>query len=337
MTMQAAILESPGIENVRVRAIPMPTAGPGTALVRMRAASLNYRDLVVVNGGFGSRQKQSGLVLLSDGAGEIVELGEGVCEFNIGDRVASCFYEDWAGGRPTAARLATALAAGRDGIACEYRALAATGIMRVPDHLSWIEAATLPCSALTAWSAVVAHGATKAGETIVTQGSGGVSLFAAQFALACGARLISTSSSEAKLARLKEIGAHELINYRAEPEWGRRARALSGEGADLVIDIGGRATLKQSMLALRPGGTVALIGAVSGQRASLNLGAAVANSIRLQGIAVGHRESYAEMMRAVSFHKIRPVTDEVFPLADIQAALRFLASGQHVGKVCIEI
>lgn len=335
--MKAAVLESPGIAGVRLRDLPEPVAGPGQVLVRMRAASLNYRDLVVARGGYGSQQKQSGLILLSDGAGEIAALGEGVHGLQVGDRVASCFFEDWTAGRPSAARLATALGGQRDGVACEYRALAASGVLRVPDHLSWIEAASLPCAALTAWSALVADGGLRAGDTVLTQGTGGVSLFALQFALAAGARVIATSSSEAKLARLKAMGANELINYREEPQWGRRVRAMTGEGADLVVEIGGAQTLKQSMLAVRVGGTIALIGVVSGNKAELHLGAAVTSYVRLQGITVGHRDSYADMMRAIALHGLRPVTDRVFPLADIQAALTYLESGQHFGKVCIEI
>jgi alcohol dehydrogenase len=336
--MKAAVLEALGIDNLRVKDLPDPVPGPGEVLVRMRAASLNYRDLVAIDGGYGSKQKQRDLIVLSDGAGEIAAVGDGVRGFAPGDRVVASFFRDFPGGGPTAAKLESAFGARIDGVACEYRALPAAAVLHAPPHLTWTEAAALPCAGVTGWSAVVADTHTKAGDVVVTQGSGGVALFALQFAVMAGARVIATSSTDAKLARLRELGAAELINYRALPEWGRRVTELTGGvGADLVVEIGGAASLKQSLLATRVGGTVAMIGVVSGARTELNLGPVVTRHVRMQGITVGSRERFADMLRAMSLHGMKPVLDRVFPLADVADALRYLKSGQHFGKVCIEI
>lgn len=336
--MKAAVLEAIGIDHLRVKDVAEPRAGPGEVLVRMRAASLNFRDLVTVDGGYGSQQKRSDLILLSDGAGEIAAIGDEVVDFKPGDRVITCFFQRWDGGRPTAEKLGSALGGRRDGIACEYRALPASGVMHAPEWLTWTEAATLPCAALTAWSAVVSETATKPGEVVVTQGTGGVSVFALQFALACGARVIATSSSDAKLERLSHLGAAERINYREIPDWGRHvSERTAAVGADLVVEVGGAGSLKQSLFAVRVGGAIALIGVLAGGRAELNLGPVVTRQIRMLGITVGSRERLGEMIAAMSARRIRPVVDRVFPLAEIKDALLYLRAGRHIGKVCIEI
>jgi len=321
-----------------VKEIAEPKPWPDDVLVRMRAASLNYRDLVAIDGGYGSQQKRSNLIVLSDGAGEVVAVGEAVREFKSGDRVIGCLFQNWPSGPATAEGLRSGLGGLLDGVACEYRALPASGVMRIPDSLNWIEAATLPCAALTAWSAVMGETSTEAGDVVVTQGTGGVSLFALQFAIACRARVISTSSSDTKLARLAELGAAERINYRDVPEWGRVVvERTAGVGADLVVEVGGAQSLKQSLRAVRVGGVVALIGVLSGGRAELNLGPVVTRQVRLQGVTVGSRERLGEMLAAMSVHRLRPVVDRVFPLAEIKEALLYLKAGQHFGKVCIEI
>jgi alcohol dehydrogenase len=336
--MKAAVLESLGIDNLRVKEIPEPKAGPDDVLVRMRAGSLNYRDLVAIDGGYGSQQKRSDLIMLSDGAGEVVEVGENVRQFKPGDRVVASLFQKWDAGRPTNDRFRSGLGGILDGVACEYRALSASGVVRIPDSMSWTEAATLPCAALTAWSAVVGEISTKPGDSAVTQGSGGVSIFALQFAVACGARVIATSSSDAKLARLAELGAAELINYRELPEWGRLVvERTAGVGADLVVEVGGAQSLSQSLRAVRVGGTIALIGVLSGGRAELNLGPVVTRQVRLQGVTVGSRERLGEMIAAMTANGIRPVIDRVFPLDEIKDALLYLKAGRHFGKVCIEI
>jgi len=336
--MKAAVLESIGFDNVRVKDIAEPQAGPHDVLVRMRAASLNYRDLVTIDGGYGSEQKRNDLILLSDGAGEIVRVGEAVDRFDPGDRVIACFFQNWAAGQPTAERLRSGLGGLLDGVACEYRVLPASGVVRVPDYLTWAEAASLPCAALTAWSAVIGESATEPGHVVVTQGSGGVSLFALQFATACGARVIATSSSDAKLARLAEQGAAELINYREVSEWGRRVvERTAGAGADLVVEVGGAQSLAQSLRAVRAGGSIALIGVLSGGRAVLNLGPVVTRQVRMLGVTVGSRERLVEMIAAMTMRQIRPVIDRVFPLANVRDALLHLKAGKHFGKVCIAI
>jgi alcohol dehydrogenase len=336
--MKAAVLESIGFDNLRVKDIAEPRPGPGDVLVRMRAASLNYRDLVTIEGGYGSQQKHSDLIVLGDGAGEIVSVGEAVRELKTGDRVIGCFFQNWDAGRATADRLRSGLGGLLDGVACEYRALPASGVMRVPDYLSWAEAASLPCAALTAWSAVVGETSTRPGDVVVTQGTGGVSLFALQFAIACGARVIATSSSDAKLRRLAELGAGDLVNYREVAEWGRRVvECTAGVGADLVVEVGGAQSLSQSLRAVRVGGAIALIGVLSGGRAELNLGPVVTRHVRMLGITVGSRDRLSEMIAAVAAKQIRPVIDRVFPLADISEALLYLKAGKHFGKVCIEI
>lgn len=336
--MKAAVLESLGLDNLRVKEIAEPKPGPGDVLVRMRAASLNYRDLVTIEGGYGSQQKHSDLIVLSDGAGEVVSVGDAVREFEPGDRVIGCFFQNWNAGRATGERLKSGLGGLLDGVACEYRALPASGVMRVPDYLTWTEAASLPCAALTAWSAVVGETETRPGDVVVTQGSGGVSLFALQFAVACGARAIATSSSDAKLMRLAKLGAAELINYREVAEWGRRVvERTAGVGAALVVEVGGARSLAQSLRAVRVGGTIALIGVLSGGRAELNLGPVVTRHVRMLGITVGSRDRLAEMLVAMAAREIRPVIDRVFPLAEIRDALLYLKAGRHFGKVCIEI
>ena len=336
--MKAAVLESLGLDNLRVKEIAEPKPGPGDVLVRMRAASLNYRDLVTIDGGYRSQQKRSDLIVLSDGAGEVAATGDSVREFRIGDRVIACFFQNWHAGQATAERLRSGLGGLLNGVACEYRALPASGVMRAPDHLSWMEAASLPCAALTAWSAVVGEASTKAGDVVVTQGSGGVSLFALQFAVACGARVIATSSSDVKLARLAGLGATEFINYREVAEWGRQVVArTAGAGADLVVEVGGAQSLTQSLRAVRVGGAIALIGVLSGGRAELNLGPVVTRQVRMLGITVGSRDRLGEMIAAMTTKQIRPVIDRVFPLAEIRDALLYLKAGKHFGKVCIEI
>lgn len=336
--MKAAVLESIGFDHLRVKDIAEPRPGQGEVLVRVRAASLNYRDLVTVDGGYGSQQKRSDLILLGDGAGEIAEVGEGVDGFKPGDRVIASFLQKWEAGEPTAERLRSGLGGMIDGVACEYRALSASGVVRMPDYLTWAEAASLPCAALTAWSAVVGETSTQPGDVVVTQGSGGVSVFALQFAVASGARVIATSSSDAKLARLGALGAAELVNYGSVAEWGKRVvERTGGVGADLVVEVGGAQTLKQSLRAVKVGGAIALIGVLSGGRGELNLGPVVTRQVRLLGVTVGSKDRLSEMLAAMSQKQIRPVIDRVFPLAEIREALVYLKEGRHFGKVCIEI
>jgi alcohol dehydrogenase len=333
--MKAMVMRALG--DFALRDLPEPDPGPGQVLVRLRAASLNYRDLLILQGGYGRLQKLENLILLSDGAGEIAAVGPGVSEWKAGDRVVGCFFPDWQDGAPDEAKLARTLGGTADGVAAEYRVFGKNEILPIPPGLSFVEAATLPCAALTAWSCIHSAYRTGPGDIVLTQGTGGVSLFALQFAVAAGATVFATSSSEEKLERLRALGAAHLINYRSDSEWGRTARKLSGRGVDLVVEVGGAGTIKQSIRATRMGGTIALVGVVSGAAQELNLPLISMNSLRVIGVAVGSRAAFAEMLRAIERHQIKPVIDRVFPLAQLGEALAWLKSGQHAGKVCVEI
>jgi len=336
--MKAAVIERPGLDNLKIDELPTPEPGPGEVLVRLRAASLNYRDTLTVVGGYGSRQKQTRLIPLSDGAGEVSKLGPGVKHWRLGDRVIGCLLPDWQGGEISEEKSAVSLGGSVDGCATEYRLFPATGLVRTPEHLSDIEAATLPCAALTAWSAVITQGRVGPGDIVLTQGTGGVSLFALQFARLAGARVLATSSAPDRLQRLRDLGASEVANYREGPDWGRWARALTGgRGVDHVVEVGGAGTLAQSIRAVRVGGTLSLIGVLAGAKPDFNLALVVMQNIRLQGVTVGSRDQFEKMLAAISAHKLRPVIDRVFPLAEIRAAIEYLGAGRHIGKVCIAI
>ena len=336
--MKAAVIVRPGLDNLRIEDLPVPEPGPGEVLVRLRAAALNYRDTLTVVGGYGSRQKQKRLIPLGDGAGEIAGLGDGVKAWQKGDRVMGCLMPDWQGGEMSEEKGAASLGGSVDGCAVEYRVFPATGLVRAPEHLSDIEAATLPCAALTAWSALVSQGGIRPGDTVLTQGTGGVSLFALQFARLAGARVLATSSTPERLERLRALGASDVVNYREVAEWGRWARALTGgRGVDHVVEVGGAGTLAQSVRAVRVGGTISLIGVLGGAKPDFNLAHIVMQNIRLQGVTVGSRDQLEHMATAIAAHKLRPVIDRVFPLAEIRAAIEHLGAGRHIGKVCIAI
>jgi alcohol dehydrogenase len=334
--VKLAIVETVGgLDRLKIIERPEPRPGPREVLVRMRAASLNYRDLVAVSGGYGSQQKRENLVPLSDGAGEIAELGEGVRRWRVGDRVIGCFFPDWQSGVPTEQRVARALGGSADGVACEYRVFGEDSIVASPPHLEFAEAATLPCAALTAWVAVTEHGAILPGAAVLTQGTGGVALFALQFARLAGADVVSTSSSAEKLYRLRGLGATHLIDYTADQNWGQTAFKLAGGGVDLVVETGGAQTLSQSLRAVRMGGALSMIGVVTGARPDLNVPVLIMKSIRLYGAQVGNRDQLAAMAKAMERHRTRPVIDRTFALDELRAALEHLRSGRHVGKVCI--
>ena len=310
--------------------------GPGEVAVRVRAVALNYRDLLMVRGHYNPRQPLP-LIPCSDGAGEVVAVGPGVTRVKVGDRVASMFAQDWASGQPNKAALSSTLGGPRDGMLAERVVLPERGVAPVPAHLEDAEAATLPCAALTAWSALVTLGGVTAGDTVLVQGTGGVSIFALQFACLLGARVIATSSSDAKLERARAMGAWRTINYRTTPDWGKVARKLSGDGVDHVVEVGGAGTLQQSIRAVRPGGQISLIGVLAGGASELNMTPVLMQQIRVQGVLVGHREGFEAMCRAIGQHALRPVIDRVFPFSEARAALEHLASGRHFGKVCISI
>jgi NADPH:quinone reductase-like Zn-dependent oxidoreductase len=308
----------------------------GQVLLRMRADSLNYRDLLTVQGRYNPKLKLP-LIPCSDGVGEVVELGEGVTRVRAGDRGCPIFAQLWLAGEPTRDKARSTLGGPLDGTLTELMVVDQEGLVKVPDHLTDEEAAGLPCAAVTAWNALMAAGV-KAGDTVLVQGTGGVSLFALQFAKVLGARVIATSSSDPKLARVREMGAAEGINYRETPDWGARAKELTGGvGVDLVVEVGGAGTLDQSLRAVRFGGAISLIGNLAGIDAQVRLTLIFMQHVRMLGIFVGHRESFEAMNRAIAVHGLRPVVDRDFPLEESRAAFELMAAGGHFGKICVRI
>ena len=326
-----------GLDNLVLADRPDPRPGPGQVLVRLRAASINYRDLLTVEGKYNPKQKLP-LIPCSDGAGEVVEAGEGVTRVQPGERVCTVFAQKWISGRPTRERLRSTLGGPLDGTLAELAVFDEEGLVKTPDHLSDEEAATLPCAAVTAWTALVAEGGVTAGDTVLVQGTGGVSLFALQIAKMLGARVIATSSQDEKLERVRQMGADGLINYREVPDWGKRAKELTGgTGVDHVVEVGGAGTLAQSLQALRFGGTVSLIGNLAGTKAEILLTHVFMQNIRIHGILVGPRESFEALNRAVALHGMRPVVDRVFPLEEARAAMEHMAAGGHFGKIVVRV
>ncbi len=322
-----------GLENLELVERELPPPSPGRVTVRMRAASLNYRDLLMARGHYDPRQAMP-LTPLSDGVGEITAVGEGVTRVAVGDRVAGCFAQRWIAGAPTRDRIRDTLGGPLGGMLAEEVDLSADGVVKVPASLTDAEAATLPCAALTAWSALELAGV-KTGETVLVQGTGGVSIFALQLAVARGAEVLVTSSSHDKLARAKKLGASFGLNYREDESWGKTIRKRGG--VDHVIEVGGAGTLEQSLKAIKPGGCIAVIGILAGGRGAVNLVPVLMNQIRMQGVLVGHRDGFEAMNRAVERVGLKPVIDRVFPFEEAQDAFTYLASGQHFGKVCVQI
>lgn len=322
-------------DNVRLGERPLPVPGRGEVRLAMRASSLNYRDLLVPAKGYGARMKALPLILLSDGCGVVDAVGDGVTGIKLGDRVCPTFFQSWPAGAPDDDRLARSLGVELDGTMAEYMVLAEQGVAPVPAHLDDVEAATLPCAALTAWRAVIVEGKIGPGQSVLVQGTGGVSLFALQFAKLAGAFVIVTSSRDDKLERARALGADATINYHTTPEWGKRARAIAGGGIDHVVEVGGQGTLEQSLRAVRAGGTLSMIGVLSGGSMDARLGMVVTRHVRLQGITVGSRDDFLAMSRAIARSRLRPVVDRVFDFAELPQAFDHLAAGRHFGKVCI--
>lgn len=314
-----------------------PKPGPGQVAVRIRAVSLNYRDVLVCRGLYGGKAKV-GLVPVSDGAGEVTSVGPGVTRWKVGDRVVPTFFQSWwAGGIPDGAH-GTALGGMIDGVLAETVVVSEEGMLPIPAHLSFEEASTLPCAALTAWQALVTLGHVAPGETVLVQGTGGVSIFGLQFARLAGARVIVTSSSDDKLARAKDLGASDGINYKRTPAWDEAALALTkGRGVDHVLEVGGGGTLARSFQAVRTGGRVSLIGVLTGFGGEVNPTPVLGKAITFQGISVGSREMFVAMNRAIELGRSRPVIDRVFGFDEALAALQHLESGAHFGKVVIAI
>jgi NADPH:quinone reductase-like Zn-dependent oxidoreductase len=333
--MKAMELRDWNLDSIVLAERPKPAPGPGQVLIRMQAASLNYRDTVMAKRGYGRRSGNLPLVLCSDGAGTVEAAGAGVTRVKPGDLVCPIFSQTWLSGTFHEAVWPGTLGGPLDGTMQEYMCLSQEGVVKAPAHLSAVEAATLPCAAVTAWNAVVAQGATKAGDFVLIQGTGGVSLFALIFAKMHGAETILISSSDEKLARAKPLGADHLINYKAVPDWGKAAREISGgRGVDHVVEVGGAGTLERSIRSVRPSGIVSLIGVLAGGAGELNLGPVVTQNIRLQGITVGSRDHFEAMSRALSLHKVQPpIDDKRFAFEDLKDALKAFPEGKHFGKV----
>ncbi|MEN3030498.1 NAD(P)-dependent alcohol dehydrogenase [Chromobacterium amazonense] len=314
----------------------MPQPGRGEVLVRVRASSLNYRDLALLHGRY-PMSWQDGLIPLSDGTGDIVALGEDCRRFAVGDRVCNAFFPEWFGGPFPLPQAARQYGSNLDGWLCQYKAVREEALVRVPDHLSYAEAAALPCAALTAWTALTGPKPLQAGDTVLVQGTGGVSLFALQLAKLMGARVIATTSSADKAQRLRALGADEVIDYQATPDWGAQARALTGgQGVDWVIEVGGQGTLEQSLAAIAAGGEIAVIGFLDQGGAALDFMRYFMSGATLRRIAVGHRDGLEAMLRAIGQHRLRPVIDQIFSFDQARAAFEHLDARRHFGKVVIQ-
>lgn len=325
------------VDDLKLNELADPQPGPHEVIVKVDAVSLNYRDLLVCKGLY-SRKLPLPLTICSDAAGEVVAVGTGVTRFRTGDRVAGIFMQQWLAGEINEAKARSAMGAFHQGVLAELVRLPEEGLVHVPSHLSSEEAATLPCAAVTAWHALFTQGRLQAGDTVLTQGSGGVSVFAVQFAAAAGARVIATSSSDEKLERLKALGAHDVINYRTQPDWEEVARKLTGgRGVDHVVEIGGAPTIGKSMRAVRMGGSIYLIGNRAEGTGDVNLTTALMKGVRIQGIFVGSREMFEAMNRAIEVKQLRPVVDKTYGLEQAQEALREFETGSHFGKVVIRV
>jgi NADPH:quinone reductase-like Zn-dependent oxidoreductase len=326
-----------GIESVVRVERPDPKPGHRQVLVKVKACSLNFRDLGIVRGTYRVPIREN-VIALSDGAGEVVDVGPGVLRVKVGDRVAGNFFQRWPGGESSPEVRGSALGGGIDGMLADYALLEEDGVVKVPPHLSFEEGATLPCAGVTAWHAMMEHAKLKAGDTILLQGTGGVSIFGLLFAKAMGVRAVITSSSDDKLARAKTLGAAFGINYKTAPEWDQAAREFTGgAGVDHVIEVGGAATLTRSFGAIRVGGKVSMIGGLSGGATELNPGLIFSRRANVQGISVGSTQMFLAMNRAIEVNAIKPVIDKVFPFAEAQAAYKHMASGAHFGKIVIRV
>ena len=331
----AAIKKPGGLDNIVIEERPDPVSGPGEVLVRVRASSLNYHDYVVALGGIPT---DDGRILMSDGAGDVVSVGEGVTRFKEGDKVLGLFFPNWHAGPIDSLGFGAVPGDGADGFAAELVAMPEGAFTRMPEGYSYTEAATLPCAALTAWRGMFVEGSVKPGDWVLTQGTGGVSIFALQFAKAAGARVIATSSSNEKLEKLKALGADHVINYKETPDWGAKAVELTrGRGVDEVVEIGGPGTLAQSITACRVGGHISLIGVLTGVSGEVPTALFFSKNLTMSGITVGSRAHQEDMIAAIDASGIKPVLDKDFPLDDLAGAFAHQASQQHFGKITVSI
>ncbi|HET8708316.1 MAG TPA: NAD(P)-dependent alcohol dehydrogenase [Pseudomonadales bacterium] len=334
--MRAVELKHFGLEGLAVGTREVQRPGAGEVLVKMHAASINYHDLATILG-MANPRLAFPVVPLSDGAGEIVEVGEGVTDFSVGDRVASLFFQGWNAGEPTRARLSRVTGETTDGVLQEYWRVKTDGIIKVPDYLNYQEVATLPCAALTAWRAVVVEGKVKAGDKVLIQGTGGVSIFALQFCKLLGAETIVISSSQEKLEKAQALGADHLVNYKEHPEWFKPVKALSGgEGVDLVVEVGGSGTLVQSLRSVRIGGHVSMIGVLTGVANTVPTAMIMAMNVAVKGITVAHQDDFKAMLRAMQQAKLKPQIGEVFGFEECAKAISTMQAAKHFGKIVLD-
>jgi NADPH:quinone reductase-like Zn-dependent oxidoreductase len=333
--MRVAVVRAPGgLDRIVLETRPRPVAGPGEVLVRSRASSLNFHDFAVVAGMI---PVADGRIPMSDGAGVVEAIGDGVTTWKVGDEVLSTFFPNWAAGGPTYERLNGVPGDHDDGFAAEYVAMPATAFTRLPRGWSLAEAATLPCAAVTAWRALMVEARIRPGDVVLTQGTGGVSIFALQLAKAAGATVIATSSSAEKLARLKALGADHLINYKARPDWGDEAADLAGGGVHAVVEVVGGGAMGQSIHACRIGGHISLIGVLAGMSGEMPTALAMGKNITIKGVTVGSIQHQEDLIAAIDASGIRPVIDSTYPLDRLAAAFSHQISQKHFGKICLEI
>lgn len=329
------IVSDGGIDALKMAETALAPPRHGEVRVRMRANAMNYRDLGTVRDPV-SRKLPYPRIPNSDGAGDVIAVGAGVTSVKVGDRVASCFFQRWVDGACSAEAMASALGGAEDGVLAQEANLAADGVVPLPAHLDYRQGATLPCAALTAWNALVECARVKAGDTVLLLGTGGVSIFALQFARMHGARTIITSSSDEKLARARALGASETINYRAHPDWEREVlRLTDGRGVDATVEVGGAGTLPKSILATRVAGTISLIGVLTGGQ--IDPASFMRKSIRMQGIYVGSRRMFLDMNRAIAQNALTPVIDQTFAFEDAKGAYHAMAAAGHFGKIVIDV
>lgn len=328
---------STDMSSLRLVECDVPEPGDGQVLIKVHATSLNYRDHAVVSGKYFGGILQRDTVPLSDGAGEVTAVGAGVERFKVGDRVVGCFFQGWVDGVPNPARLA-ALGSPADGMLAEYVVLDEDGVVALPEHLSYEEAATLPCAGVTAWNALMVSGSLRAGHSVLALGTGGVSIFALQFAKMSGARVVITSGDDAKLERARALGADDTINYKTTPDWDQEVQRITGgRGVDYVVEVGGAGTLSKSFGSVGFRGQISLIGVLSGREGDTNPHPLMLKNARLTGIFVGSRVMFEQMNEAIAINGMRPVIDREFPFAEAADAYAYQLSAKHLGKVVIKV
>jgi len=326
-----------GFDNLHLAEREAPKPGRGQVVISMHMAALNARDLIVPERGYGRATGELPLIPVSDGVGEVVEVGEDVTRVAVGDRVCPTYFQNWTSGAPSADRFSSALGGPLDGVMADLVCMSQEGVVKVPEYLTDAEAATLPCAALTAWSAIATQGQIKPCDKVLIQGTGGVALFALAFAKLHGAHVTVISSSDAKLEQVREMGADETLNYRETADWARASRAFTADrgGYDNIIELGGEATLPLSLRAVRPGGTISMIGVLSGLNLNASLGPIVARQLRLQGVTVGHRDGFESMLSAMALHQVHPVLGETFTFEELKPAMEHIRVGDSFGKTLI--